>query len=119
MPALAAESGQQYGGNYPCSNCGSPANMFDDIAFTFRQPLQSLSEKVDLVLGGKFGKNSACRPFASLTKAELAYELAVRNLNSLGDKDELTKRLQHELGVRVPTLLFAVADLGLAKGGFY
>ena len=67
-------------------------------------------------------KNSACRPFASLTKAELAHELAVSNLNSLGDKDELTKRLQHELGgvQRVPTLLFGtecktMEDLGLGQ----
>jgi hypothetical protein len=41
MPALAEESGQQYGGNYPCGNYGSPAAMFDDFAFTLRQPLQS------------------------------------------------------------------------------
>ena len=48
MPALAAESGQQYGGNFSCSNCGSPAAMFDDFAFSLRQSLQSLSDRVDL-----------------------------------------------------------------------
>ena len=66
MPANAAESGQQYGGNYPCGNCGIHASMFDDMAY-----------------------------------------LAKRDLNSLGKKEELFKRLQRELGgiQRVPTLL--------------
>ena len=54
MPALAAESGQQYGGNFPCGNCGFPAVMFDDFAFTLRQPLQSLSDRVDLLLKGRY-----------------------------------------------------------------
>ena len=108
MPALAAESGQQYGGNFPCGNCGSPAAMFDDFAFTLRQPLRSLSDRVDLLFKGRYGSYSSCRSFATLTTKQLAHELAVRGTNSLGNKDELTKRLKHELGgvQRVPTILF-------------
>lgn len=43
MPALAAESGQQYGGNFPCGNCGSPAVMFDD--FGTSSPQQHATEE--------------------------------------------------------------------------
>ena len=39
MPANAAESGQQYGGNYPCGNCGIHASMFDDMAYCLWRPV--------------------------------------------------------------------------------
>ena len=52
MPALAAESGQQYGGNYPCGNCGYPSAMFDDCAFILRRPLRSLSDRLTLFYKG-------------------------------------------------------------------
>lgn len=81
MPALAAESGQQYGGN-----CGTSTAMFDDIAFVLRRPLRSLNERVDLVYKGAYGSNNKYRPFTTLNKEELAHELAVRNMNSLGNK---------------------------------
>ena len=119
MPALAAESGQQYGGNFPCSNCGSPAVMFDDFAFSLRQPLNSLSNRVDLLFKGRYGSYSVCRPFAALTTAQLAHELAVRGINSLGKKDELKRRLQQELGgvQRVPTLLYGAESESMENLG--
>ena len=93
--------------------------MFDDFAFSLRQSLQSLSDRVDFLLKGKYGNYSTCRPFAALTSKQLSHELALRNINSLGKKDELTKRLQQEMGgvQRVPTVLFGtksktMEDLG-------
>lgn len=122
MPALTAESGQQYGGNYPCGNCGSPVAMFDDFAFILRRPLRSLSDMISLVYKGAYGNNTKCRAFSTLSKAELAHELVVRKLNTTGTKDQLSKRLQKELGgvQRVPTLLFnasitKLGDLGLTQ----
>ena len=123
MPALAAESGQQYGGNFLCGNCRSPAAMFDDLAFTLRQPLRSLNDRIDLLFKGRYGSYSTCRSFATLTTEQLAHELAVRDTNSLGNKEELTKKLKFELGgvQRVPTILFnatsnrTMEDLGLGQ----
>ncbi len=108
MPALAAESGQQYGGHYPCGNCGSHVAMFDDCAFILRRPLLSLSDRLTLFYKGKYGSNTKCRPFDTLTKEELVNELATRKLDGTGNKKELTMRLQKDLGgiQRVPTLLF-------------
>ena len=50
----------------------------------------------------------AAHALAAMTTAQLSHELAVRGINSLGKKDKLTRRLQHELGglQRVPTLLY-------------
>ena len=43
MPANAAESGQQYGGNYPCGNCGIHASMFDDNCL--KRPVLTFTDK--------------------------------------------------------------------------
>lgn len=112
MPATAAESGQQYGGDYPCGSCGAKASMFNDLAFVLGK-IRSLDTRLSLFYKGAYASNSSCRPFASLTTAEIAHD-------SLGNEQELTKRLQQELGgiQRVPALLFnseskSMSDLGL------
>ena len=119
MPALAAECGQQYGGNYPCGNCGSPAAMFDDCAFILRRPLRSLQDRLSLIYEGVYASNTKCRPFATLSKDELSQELAKRNIDHTGSKKELSERLQKELGgvQRVPTLLFNTSTKCLTELG--
>lgn len=106
MPANAAESGQQYAGNYPCGNCGIHASMFDDMAYCLRRPVLTFTDKHD-IFRGVYGNNEDCKAYGNLTKKELVTELAKRNLSTLG-KDKLVKRLQRELGgiQGVPTLLF-------------
>ena len=97
LPANAAESGQQYGGNYPCGNCGIHASMFDDMAYCLQRPILTFTDK-HIFFHGVFGNNKDCKPYGNLTKQELVRELAKRNLNTLGKKEELIKLLQRELG---------------------
>ncbi len=107
MPALAAESGQQYGGHYPCGNCGSQALMFDDCAHILRRPLRSMNDRLAILHSGGSGSNSKCRLFSTLSKQELISELTQQKLDTAGNKKELSDRLHKEVGgiQRVPTLL--------------
>ncbi len=108
IPALAAESGQQYGGHYPCGNCGSKASMFDDCAHILRRPLRSMNDRLSILHSGVTGSNSKCKIFSTLSKQELISELTKRKLDTAGNKKELSDRLHKEVGgiQRVPTLMF-------------
>ena len=63
QPATAAEGGQQYGGNFPCSVCGSHATLFDDLAYVLRQLLRSLDDRVKAVMAGVHGSKTKCKPY--------------------------------------------------------
>ena len=121
LPANAAESGQQYGGNYPCGNCGIHASMFDNMAYCLRRPILTFIDKHNIFFRGVFGNNKDCKPYGNLTKHELhvVRQLAKRNLNTLGKKEELIKRLQRELGglQRVLTLLFSTEATSMTAIG--
>ena len=109
MPANAAESGQQYGRNYPCGNCGIHASMFDDMAYCLRRPVLTFTDKHHIFFHSVYGNNNDCNPYGNMTKQELVRELAKRDLSALGKRAELVKRFQRELGgiQRVPTPLFS------------
>ena len=60
-PANVAESGQQYGGNYPCGNCGIHASMFDDMAYCLRRPVLTFTDKRDIFFRVVYGNNKDCK----------------------------------------------------------
>ena len=57
---------------------------------------------------------------STISCEQLSHELALRNINSLAKKDELTKRLQQEMGgvQRVPTVLFGTESKTMEDLGF-
>lgn len=111
-PAAQLEAGQQKGGHYFCPTCGIHASRCNDIAHAYYLPSFTYQQRFDKVMEGKISQSRTTRrqfkPFEKLSAALLKTELKSRKLSSVGNKSELSLRLQSEMkGMnRVPALCY-------------
>ena len=95
-PAAALEAGNQKGGHYFCPSCEVHLCRTDDISHCYQQKIQSLEEKQDLVLRGKYGRANSIRrctsPFENLNIGQLSDELKYRGIDIESKKLKMTKK---------------------------
>ena len=95
-PAAALEAGNQKGGHYFCPSCDVHLCRTDDISHCYQQKTQSLEDKQDLVLRGKYGRANSLRkctsPFENLSIDQLSDELKSRGIDIESKKLKMTKK---------------------------
>lgn len=116
-PAVEFEDGTQKGGHLGCCGCGGDMRRAGEYDYMTYQKYQTLEEKQNLVLKGKFGKSDAPCPFKALKVENLREELKSRGVGIHGNKKDLQERLTDLLRgtSRVPALLFGSQRYSLAE----
>ena len=92
-PACQLEVGQQKGGYFYCTSCDIHAAGTTDIVSTYYAKYRSMSDRINLVMKGTFGKKhtlaKSFKPFGNLKVDELKKELNSQNLPYEGLKPDL------------------------------
>ena len=78
-PAAQFESGNTVDGNYSCVGCEARSDRFDDIAYSYRCPEQTLAQRQEFLLKGRAWKNLQTRPLEKLLITDLQKELRLRD----------------------------------------
>ena len=111
-PARQFESGQQKGGTFYCSVCGSNVHSVHEMDYILRSKMVSFQDKQKLLMKGVVSKKNSIdkvnAPLKNLTVHDLTRELTSRGIYEGETRKEKEKLLVEEMsGVqRVPALLY-------------
>lgn len=125
-PARAFETGQQKGGHFFCSTCGTHADMIYNLDHVLNCPLVTIQDRQDAMLKGSIARRNTLKfkpkPLSGLQRKDLEEELASREVFEGKNKKELENLLAKEMKgkQRVPALLFnqpqaKLEDIGLDR----